>query len=86
VVTPEVDAGPILWQSAVPIRTRDDAALDQEIARAGAAVLPDVLQCLHANEPLPTARLDAARLYKNRAGYLSFPGEGSLTDAAGGKR
>lgn len=87
VVTPEIDAGPILWQASVPIRTRDDAALDQEIARAGATVLPDVLQCLQANEPLPTARLDASRLYRNRAGYLSFPGEkDSLADAAGAKR
>lgn len=87
VVTAEIDAGPILWQSAVPIRTRDDAALDQEIARAGATVLPDVLQCLQTNEPLPTARLDASRLYRTRAGYQSFPEqEEPLTGRAGAKR
>jgi len=87
VVTSEIDAGPILWQSAVPIRTRDDAALDQEIARAGATVLPDVLHCLQTNEPLPTARLDASRLYTTRAGYLSFPEqEEPLAGTAGAKR
>lgn len=84
VVTPEIDAGPILWQTQVPIATRDDAALDQALAHAGAAILPDVLQSLHANTPLPSARLDASRVYRHRAGYLSFPDAERVTARAGG--
>lgn len=85
VVTPEVDAGPILWQTAIPIHTRDDAALDQALARAGAAVLPDVMDSLHTNTPLPSARLDAARVYRTRAGYLSFPETDRAQARAGGQ-
>jgi methionyl-tRNA formyltransferase len=84
VVTPEIDAGPILWQTAIPIQTRDDAALDQALARAGAAVLPDVMDSLRTNTPLPASRLDAARVYRTRAGYLSFPEAERAQASAGG--
>jgi methionyl-tRNA formyltransferase len=72
-VTRRIDDGEILYQEEVPT---DGAAtaeeLDRRIATAGAPTLRRWLEHLQSGAPFPRALLDAAAIYREHPGYLSF--------------
>jgi len=72
-VTRRIDDGEILYQEEVPT---DGAAtaeeLDRRIATSGAPTLRRWLEHLQSGTPFPRALLDAATIYREHPGYLSF--------------
>lgn len=73
-VSPEIDAGAVVWQEALDIDTADPDELDRALARLGAAILPDVLDGLLEGRRVEPRVLPADRIYRTHVGYASFPG------------
>ena len=72
-VTERIDDGEILYQEAVPTEGAPTAeALDRRIAEAGAPTLQRWLEHLRSGSPFPRLQLDAAAIYREHPGYLSF--------------
>lgn len=72
-VTERIDDGEILHQGSVSTAgVASPEALDRRIAEAGADTLRRWLEHLTSGAPFPPVVLDAASLYREHPGYLSF--------------
>jgi methionyl-tRNA formyltransferase len=72
-VTERIDDGEILYQEAVPTDGAPTAeALDRRIAEAGAPTLRRWLEHLRSGASFPRLELDAAAIYREHPGYVSF--------------
>ena len=69
----EVDRGRILWQAALPIATTDPEALDGQLSRLGADVLPALLDHFADGSAPPSAQVAADEVYRVKVDYRSFP-------------
>jgi hypothetical protein len=72
-VTPQVDAGPILYQEAVPIaRGHDWASLNREIAIRAQLAFRRYLASLVGRDELPRRLVDAGGVYRNPLEYAPW--------------
>lgn len=74
-VVERIDAGEIIWQESVEIERGDSASsLNERISRRAAQAFRRYLASLRGASAFERSTLDAARIYRHHAGYLSFPG------------